>query len=44
MVGHVLGRDRGFLVTTEFLVLCHDRGFSVLQHGSHAAGNCLVVT
>ena len=26
MVGHVLGRDRGFLVETEFLVLCRDRG------------------
>ena len=24
--GQVLGRDRGFLVVTEFLVLCHDRG------------------
>ena len=24
MVGHVLGRDRGFLVATEFLVLCRD--------------------
>ena len=26
MVVHVLGRDRGFLVATEFLVLCCDRG------------------
>ena len=25
MVGHVLGRDKGFLVATEFLVLCRDR-------------------
>ena len=24
--GQVLGRDRGFLVATEFLVLCRDRG------------------
>ena len=24
--GQVLGRDRGFLVAIEFLVLCHDRG------------------
>ena len=24
--GQVLGRDRGFLVATEFLVLCHDKG------------------
>ena len=24
--GQVLGRDRGYLVATEFLVLCHDRG------------------
>ena len=26
MVGHVLGCDKGFLVTTEFLVLCRDKG------------------
>ena len=44
MVGHVLGRDRGFLVATEFLVLCHDKGFLVSQHGSRAAGSCLVTT
>ena len=25
-VWEVLGRDRGFLVLTEFLVMCHDRG------------------
>ena len=30
MVGHVLVRDRGFLVVTEFLVLCRYRGFLVL--------------
>ena len=25
-LGQVLGRDRGFLVATKFLVLCRDRG------------------
>ena len=44
MVGHVLGHDKGFLVPTEFLVLCRDRGFPVSQHGSQATGNCLVTT
>ena len=44
MVGHVLGRDRGFLVAIEFLVLCRDRGFPVLRHASQAAGSCLIAT
>ena len=44
MVVHVLGRDRGFLVTIEFLVLCHNRGFLVSRHGSQAADSCLVAT
>ena len=44
MVRHVLGRDRGFLVVTEFLVLCRDRGFPMSRHGSQAAGSCLVAT
>ena len=30
MVEYVLGHDRGFLVATEFLVLCRDKGFPVL--------------
>ena len=42
MFGQVLGRDRGFLVVKEFLVLCRDKvsspmsrqGFSVSRHGS----------
>ena len=49
---HVLGRDRGFLVATEFLVLCCDKvlclvsrqGFPVSRHCSHAVGSCLVAT
>ena len=42
--GQVLGHDRGFLVATEFLVLCCNRGFHVLRHGSQAVGICLVAT
>ena len=30
----VLGRDRGFQVTTEFLVLCRDNGFLCRDKGS----------
>ena len=32
--GQVLGRDRGFLVATEFLVLCRDRGSLCRDRGS----------
>ena len=44
MVEHVLGRDRGFQVATEFLVLYRDRGFPMSRHGSHVVGSCLVAT
>ena len=44
MLRHVLGRDKGFLVATEFLVLCRDKGFPVSRHGSQAVGSCLVTT
>ena len=44
MVGHGLGRDKGFLVATDFLVLCRNSGFPVSRHGSQAAGSCLVAT
>ena len=42
--GQVLGRDRGFLVVTEFSGIVLRQGFPVSRHGSQATGSCLVTT
>ena len=47
MVGHVLGRDRGFLIVIEFLVLCRDMVFRLQavawsQHSTVMSRHCFV--